>query len=389
MKIGFDISQTGRNKAGCGYFAHNLIQKLVDLDRQNQYLLYSAFGTRFWDAEHGTYTLRFKDKHCTHLLDELSHQESLALWGSSTFVDEKKLGTPDIVHANNFSCPTLASAHLVYTLYDLSFLEYPEFTQEENRWNCFNGVFDAATRADFVIAISEYSRQRFLQVFPHFPEERTRVVYLGSRFEGDVEQPVSGLVPNGFWLSVGTLEPRKNLRRTLRAYRKYLDSHADTKPMILAGGQGWLEDDLDQFIDTLGLTKYVRKLGYVDDASLQWLYKNCWAFVYPSIYEGFGLPVLEAMSLGAAVITAKTTSLPEVGGNAVLYVDPESEMGIVQAFTDLQNPNLRDRLRAAGREQASKFSWLQTAEQMLQVYTDVLHMPKRLSHDLTALTIQS
>jgi glycosyltransferase involved in cell wall biosynthesis len=377
MKIGFDISQTGKAKAGCGYVADSVIRQFVARETDNEYLLYSTFGTRFWDPEHGKNTRRIKQSNFTHLLDELSHQESLNFWSESTPIDEEKLGNPDVVHANNFSCPRLKKARVVYTLYDLSFLEYPEFTSEENRWQCFNGVFEAALHADLIIAISEYSRQRFLQIFPHFSEERTRTIYLGSRFEdAGQEKAVSGLTPNNFWLSVCTLEPRKNLRRTLKAYKQYIDLHLDTKPLVLAGGQGWLEDDIGQFIEDLGLTKHIHRLGYVDDSMLRWLYTNCWAFVYPSIYEGFGLPVLEAMSFGAPVITSNTTSLPEVGGDAVLYVNPLQEIEIVEAFEKLMNDDLRACLKEKSQQQSKQFSWSKTAQQVLQSYLDVLKMVK-------------
>jgi glycosyltransferase involved in cell wall biosynthesis len=375
MKIGFDVSQTGKAKAGCGYFADTLIGNLVTCEPNNEYLLYSTFGTRFWDSNHGKSTRRIKQNNCIHLLNDLSHQESLTFWSGVTPIDEALLGNPDIVHANNFSCPSFSNARVVYTLYDLSFLDHPEFTSEENRWQCFNGVFDAALRADFIIAISEYSRQRFLHIFPHFPEERTRTIYLASRFNNSSEEKaVSGLNPNNFWLSVGTLEPRKNLRKILSAYKQYIDLHCDPKPLVLAGGQGWLEDDIDQFIANLGLTKYVQRLGYVDDATLTWLYKNCWAFVYPSVYEGFGLPVLEAMSLGAPVITSNTTSLPEVGGDAVLYVNPAQEFELVKAFEKLMDKNLRNCLKDKSKQQSNKFAWAETAE---QAYVDVLKMPNK------------
>ncbi|WP_445629339.1 glycosyltransferase family 4 protein [Nostoc sp. DSM 114167] len=380
MKIGFDISQTGKSKAGCGYFADSLIKHLVNCNNNNEYFLYSAFGNTFWDPEHRISTCRFNKSNCTHLLDNFSHHESLAFWSSSAAIDEEKLGNPDVVHGNNFSCPRFNSARLVYTLYDLSFLDHPEYTSEENRWNCFNGVFSASMQADLIIAISEYSRQRFLEIFPHFPIERTRVVYLGSRFQdGDEEKPVANLEPDHFWLSVGTLEPRKNLRRTLLAYKKYIDIYNDPKPLVLAGGQGWLEDDLESFIVSIGLTKHIRRLGYVDDDTLNWLYKNCWAFVYPSIYEGFGLPVLEAMNLGAAVITSNTTSLPEVGKDAVLYVDPTNEADIVAGFAKLQDDKLRQVLRFNSPRQANNFSWSKAAKQVTQAYIDVLELPKKTS----------
>jgi glycosyltransferase involved in cell wall biosynthesis len=375
MKIGFDISQTGNAKAGCGYFADNLIKKLVEYDRENEYLLYSAFGTTYFDPGHAKNTRRFSESNCTHLLDDFTHQESLNFWNNLKHIDETRLGNPQIVHANNFSCPNLANASVIYTLYDVSFLDHPDFSSEENRWSCFNGVFNAALYADFIIAISDYSRKRFLEVFPHFPPERVCVIYLGSRFEElGTEKPVSNLTPDQFWLCVGTLEPRKNLRTILYAYRQYIDTYSDSKPLVLAGGQGWLEDDLEQFIDNLGLSKSVLKLGYVDDSTLRWLYKNCWAFAYPSIYEGFGLPVLEAMSLGAAVITSNTTSLPEVGGDAVLYVNPTNQAELVEKFAMLRDGELRSKLKTLGRTRSQNFSWSKTASEVLEVYEKVLHM---------------
>lgn len=375
MKIGFDISQTGNYKAGCGYFADNLIKNLVECDRENEYLLYSAFGNTYFDPGHAKNTRRFNNSNCTHLLDDLTHQGSLNFWNSSNNIDETRLGNPHIVHANNFSCPNLATASVVYTLYDVSFLDYPEFSSEENRLSCFNGVFDAALYADFIIAISDYSRKRFLEVFPHFSPDKICAIHLGSRFEeSGTEKSVTNLTPDEFWLCVGTLEPRKNLRTLLHAYRQYINAYPNSKPLVLAGGEGWLEDDLEQFIEKLGLSESVIKLGYVDDSTLRWLYKNCWAFVYPSIYEGFGLPILEAMSLGAAVMTSNTTSLPEVGGDAVFYVNPTSQNEIVEGFVMLSKGELRYKLKALGKTRSQNFSWSKTASQTLKVYEKVLRI---------------
>lgn len=377
MKIGFDISQTGNNKAGCGYFAESIIHNILKKDDRNTYLLYSTFGNTYCDPKHGKSTYRSQKINGINLLDRLSPEETLELWNSSN-IDEIKLGNPDIIHANNFSCPTLNKARVVYTLYDLSFIDYPEFTSEENRYKCFNGVFDAALNADLIIAISEYSRNRFLQIFPHFPQERTKVIYLGSRFEEIIEEKrVSKLEPDGFWLSVCTLEPRKNLRRTLQAYKNYIDIHSDIKPLVLAGSKGWLEEDLEKFIESLGLSDRVYLTGYVEDPTLKWLYKNCWSFVYPSLYEGFGLPILEAMSLGAAIITSNTTSLPEVGGDAVYYVNPHNLSKLTEAFAKLMNPKLRDQLKTKSCKQATLFSWSKTADRVLQIYQEVLQMPSR------------
>ena len=375
MKIGFDVSQTGKIKAGCGYMAESLINQLLAEDEDNTYLLYSAFGNTYWDPGHGKNTYRSQQKNCHHLLNNLSREDTLALWNGVN-IDEKKIGNPDIIHTNNFSCPQVKNARVVYTLHDIAFLDFPEFTSEENRYICFGGVFSAALYADFIVAVSEYSRQRFLEIFPHFPAERTKSIHLGNRLERvESEKAVPNLHPDNFWLSVCTLEPRKNLRNTLKAYKNYLDVNCDSKPLVLVGGRGWLEEDLEKFIVSLGLTDAVYLTGYIDDPSLRWLYKNCWSFIYPSRYEGFGLPVLEAMSLGAAVITSNIASLPEVGGDAVYYVDPTNISEITAAFCKLNDRAIRDRLKEKSITQAKKFSWSKTAKKIIKIYREVLQMP--------------
>jgi glycosyltransferase involved in cell wall biosynthesis len=383
MKIGFDISQTGKDKAGCGYFADSLIQWLTDLDSENEYILYPRFGTTFWDpdAERSTRKIDHPNVSRKFLLGDFS--KSMSFWKNLPSDAEELLGTPDIIHANNFSCPVcLKQARLVYTLYDLNFLEYPELTTEQNWWSCFEGVFSASIGADFIISISGHSRARFLETFPHYPKERVRVVYLGSRFRDDGKmQPqrrkIKALEPGKFWLGVGTIEPRKNLRRLLKAFSLYKKRSVPQYPLVLGGGKGWLEDGIEEFIQELGLVENVYILGYVSDEELAWLYANCFCFVYPSLYEGFGLPVLEAMSLGAAVITSNKTSLPEVAGDAGHYINPYDELDIAFALHKIaDNVDYREELKRKAVIQAKKFSWEKTAREVLSIYNQVIDMPK-------------
>jgi glycosyltransferase involved in cell wall biosynthesis len=384
MKIGFDISQTGKEKAGCGHFADSLIQALIHGDRENEYILYPHFGTSYWDPA-GKKTTRNSDRsNVSRIVIGNNFQESRTFWEHFPEHGEEMLGRPDIVHANNFSCPrAFHQAKVVYTLYDISFLIHPEFTSEQNRWICFEGVFNASCYADFIVAISDYSRKSFLETFPHYPTDRIRVVPLGSRFpsmSGDHPgSAVDGLVPDKFWLAVGTLEPRKNVRRLLRAYAAFISRNRECLPLALAGGKGWLEDDLEAFIHSLGIHEQVIMLGYVSDEELTWLYKNCFAFIYPSLFEGFGLPVLEALSLGAAVVTSNTTSLPEVAGDAAWYVDPLKEEDLVAAMTGLmKDHNYRTNLKSRTKSQARKFSWEGCASEVLTVYREVMGFPKRV-----------
>lgn len=376
MKIGFDVSQTGRSKAGCGYFADSLIRSLAQVDTHNDYLLYPTFGTTFWDPEWSA-AAQISQPNFRRGLGHRSFEEMQRFWADPPPDFELQLGQPDLIHANNYFCPTgLRTARLVYTLYDLGFIEMPEFTTEANRIACFDGVFRASLYADRIIAISAYSRQHFLQTFPHYPSERITVVYPASRLmkRDDLIKPkqLTQLQSDQFWLTVGTLEPRKNHRRLLQAYARLKAHLGKTYPLVLAGGKGWLMDDFERTVDELGLRQDVILLGYVDDVTLQWLYQNCFAFVYPSLFEGFGLPVLEAMSVGAPVIVSKVTSLPEIVKEAGLLIDPLDEENLLATMLNLTlEQSRRNNLRQQAITRASRFSWENAAKQAMTIYQEM------------------
>jgi glycosyltransferase involved in cell wall biosynthesis len=378
MKIGFDISQTGRLKAGCGYFAQSLIESLSESDTSHEYMVYPAFGTRFWDPHHATETWRSSRRHVHRGPEGMSHAANVALWQSDRRELEARLGAPDLIHANNFYCPRGLNARIVFTLYDLVVFDYPDFSTEANRLVCTDGILDAAVNADMLIAISDATRARFLELFPHYPPSRVRTVYPASRFaagQPTAELP-SPLAPHAYWLAVGTVEPRKNLRRLVQAYAALVREWPDTPPLVIAGGQGWLEQGFDRFVEELGIGDRVHRLGYVDDPILAALYANCFAFVYPSLVEGFGLPVLEAMTLGAATITSNCSSLPEIAGDAALTVDPEDEAALSAAMLTLKSGDSRDTLRSRAQRRAARFSWRAAARAVSGIYEEVRLQPR-------------
>lgn len=382
MHVGFDISQTGSGKAGCGFFAHAMITAMLDMTSTNRYSLFPSFGDFYFDPTmpilnpYSGGSTQYGPRH-------VSRETARVFWTASNV--ESALGMPDIVHANNFWCPIqLMSSRLVYTFYDMGFMIDPAWSTESNRIGCFDGVFRSAMAADWVVAISKASRAHYLQVFPHFPADRIRVIYPCSRFAnpsavGKRPKALKNITPNGYWLSVGTIEPRKNQRRLAEAYARYLALGGGPMPLVLAGGNGWLMDDFQEHLRDLGVAAHVIMTGYVSDEELIWLYRNCYANLYPSLFEGFGLPVLEGMQFGAPTLTSNSSSLPEVAGNAAILLEPEDGEAWAQAMLRLSGSKIeRDALRKAAFEQSNRFRWGNSARALLSLYDDAVALPKRV-----------
>lgn len=374
MLVGFDVSQTGAGKAGCGYLAFGLVNALAA--KGTQFVFYPHFGDLYWEPNPKACSC--PGAGCRMGPTFRWFEKSKHFWRKPPPDFEARLGNPDIVHSNNFFCPVgLAKARLVYTLYDLSFMENPEWTTEQNRVGCLEGVFGASLRADFILSISQATLEHFLRIYPHYPRGRTAVMHLASRFgQGSEKRPpkrLRGVAPGEYWLCVGTIEPRKNQLALLKALAKL----PGNRPLVLAGGRGWLMEDMARAVNELGLASRLKLTGYVDDAELAWLYANCLGFVYPSLFEGFGLPVLEAMSLGAPVITSNVSSLPEVAGDAAILVDPLDIEGIASAMARLEgDAGLRAALKVAGLARAERFSWEAAADAALDAYGRALALPK-------------
>lgn len=381
MKIGFDISQVGSGKAGCGYFAHALVRALLELAPQHKYELYPSFGGFYFDAlmpllnPYSGRDVHYGPRH-------LSRESARKFWAAEDV--EVALGVPDIIHSNNFWCPRqLSSSRLIYTLYDMGFVVDPSWTTETNRVGCFEGVFNSAATADWVIAISEASREHYLSIFPHFPKDRIRTIYPCSRFNdssalGQRPSALEGITVNGFWLNVGTVEPRKNQKKLAESYARYLGLGGQPMPLVLAGGKGWLMNDFQSHLESLGIAKDVVMTGYVTDEELIWLYRNCFANLYPSKFEGFGLPVLEGMQFGAATLASNSTSIPEIVANASILLNPDDVEIWAQTMLRLsESENERNSLITTGRMRAAEFEWQRSALQLLQLYDDAIAAPKR------------
>jgi glycosyltransferase involved in cell wall biosynthesis len=380
MRIGFDVSQTAERMAGCGIVADQFLRHLVPASPSDIFIPYPVFGN-YRNPEFATATRPDGPNVVADQFD-LSWTELNRAWDGPASEAVAFLGHPDVVHANNYSCPLDLPIPIVYTLYDMSQIECPEYHTERNRVMCFKGLFDASLHANRFMAISEYSRTRFLKWFPHVAPEHVSVVYLAARPSIAAplpEEEVGGvlrkfdLVPNEFWLAVGTIEPRKNYGLLLEVYAQLIaELPGHVSPLCIAGQAGWIESSLAPRIRQLDLDDRVHCLGFVEDAELAALYRACFGFVYPSLYEGFGLPVVEALACGAAVVAMRSTSLPEVVGGAGILVDPRSPAAYLDAMKQLVlEPGRRAELRAAAPQQAARFSWHRSAATLLDLYQSV------------------
>lgn len=267
----------------------------------------------------------------------------------------------DVVHCPTARVPFLRKpdARTIITIHDLVPLAAPQTHQWTYRVY-FRTVLPRALRHFDHIVASSTSTREDLQKFYAIEPSRISVVPLACGW-----RPLSAAevvrTKDDFFLWVGTLEPRKNLRRTIDAFAGYRTRSATKDRLLVVGARGWGRSGVS-------VPDGVEILGYVDDATLRTLFQRAKALVYPSLYEGFGFPVLEAMTQGCPVITSRSSSLPEVAGNAAIYCDPLDTASIGAAMSQVAGSELRDRMIDAGLTRAGEFSWDRTAEAIVAIY---------------------
>ncbi|HWQ12991.1 MAG TPA: glycosyltransferase family 1 protein [Roseiflexaceae bacterium] len=303
----------------------------------------------------------------------------------------------DVFHASDQFLHAPPGAAIVVTIHDMTTRVHPEWHVHANA--AMHDAKDrfALQRATRVIADSRATREDIVRHLG-VPAERISVVYLGydERFRPHTPDETRtalerhGLYHGGYILSLGTLEPRKNYERLIAAYARRsaacqvlraeagagssaLSTQHSALPLVIAGGHGWHDEPILAAPERYGVAGQVRFLGRVDDADLPALVAGARLFVYPSLYEGFGLPVLEALAAGVPVVAANATSLPEVLGDAGLLCDPRDPEDIARRMAEvLADPALAARLREAGPRRAAQFSWRRCARETLAAYEAAL-----------------
>jgi len=290
----------------------------------------------------------------------------------------------DVLHSPMHVLPVVCPTASVVTVLDLTFMRYPEAFPRHQRMYLEYATRRAVAKADAVIAISDCTRADVINQL-HGDPDRVFTIPLAAddSFRPATVKEVAEIrrrygVGETSVLYLGTLEPRKNIPALLEAFRQVRTDHDGDCRLVLGGGKGWYYRDVFRRVEELGLKDDVVFTGYVSQEDLPVLYSSATVFVYPTLYEGFGLPPLEAMACGTPVITSNTSSLPEVVGDAGVMVNPLSVDEISQAIhTVLSREDLRREMSAAGLERAKRFSWKETAGQTLKVYASAYERSRR------------
>lgn len=361
--VAIDYTPALAQGGGIGRYTRELVRALAGQDVCTSYRLFVA-GRRL-DALPGTPGVNF-----TWAAARLDPAWFARLWhrlGVPLHI-ERWTGPVDLLHAPDFTLPPVKpGTRTLLTVHDLSFIRAPDAAPPRLRAYLGRVVPRSVEQADHVLADSEATRQDLIDLYGT-PDEKVSVVYSGvdARF-GPVEdagairavRAAYGIGDGPFIFSVGTVQPRKNYARLAEALHR-LDR--PDLSLVIAGGEGWLEDDLYARIDALGLGERVRFIGFAADDDLPALYSAACVFAFPSLYEGFGLPPLEAMACGTPVVASNVSSVPEVVGEAGLLVDPLDVDALADALARaLDDEALRADLIEKGRERAAEFTWERAA----------------------------
>lgn len=298
----------------------------------------------------------------------------------------------DLVHALAFAGPLAISIPWIATVYDLSFVRYPQSFNRVNRLYLTWAVRQSVRRANRVIAISESTKRDLVQMFGA-KADRVSVVYCGvdpafmrQRHQTELMEFCQRRnLPEKMILHVGTIEPRKNIVRLIRAFARAKRAARLPHQLVLIGARGWKYAEVDAAIEQEEMANDVVFAGYVPQSELPLWYHAADLFVYPSLYEGFGLPPLEAMACGVPVVTSNASALPEVVGDAALQVSPEDETAIADAIVRaLTDQPLREQMIERGIQQSKRFSWERAGQATMALYRTVLEETQRGARRVSA-----
>ena len=392
MRIGIDYTSALRQDAGIGRYTRELVRAVLALDDGHQFALFAAAGglpEERW-REQGK-DLRLLGGEALDICSVPVTDDWLArIWHRLRvpIPVELAVGPIDVFYSPDFTLPpTRRGTRTLLTVHDLSFIHHPEAFVPRLRRYLERVVPRSIERADRVLADSEHTRSDLMALF-NVPGVKVSVITPGvdARFHppepgqpGDTRRQPTAQTANPlpasvrgrydiadapYALSVGTLQPRKNYVRLIRAFARMRERVKDDIHLLIGGGHGWL---FEPILREAGKHEWVNLLGFVEEEDLPTLYRGADLFAFPSLYEGFGLPVLEAMASGVPVVCSDSSSLPEVAGDAALLIDPLDVDGLGSAMARIwEDEGLRAGMITRGLAQAAGFTWHASARQLLE-----------------------
>ena len=381
LKIAFDAAPlTDDHLSGIGYCEAGLVQALPRLHPEHSY------GFQYFTLRHGAEKAQrlapWLQPDTTVKAARFSPLAYRAM--TSLLPVPYRLffgGDADITHFFNYIAPPGVGGKTVVTVHDMVIRAFPETVRTRTKLLLETGLKRSMQRADRIVTDSEFSRSEIIKYYPAFAD-KLRVVYCGvdlKRFQ-PVDDPAEIArvkqahgISGDYFLYLGTVEPRKNLVRLIEAYAKLLAQTEAPPKLVLAGGKGWLDSEIYQTVQTLQLDEQVLFTNYIPEADLRGLLCGALAFVFPSVYEGFGMPPLEAMACRVPVLASTAASLPEVTGDCAVDVDAFDPESIAEGMYRLwSDAGLRQELANRGYARAQTFTWDAAARQLYAVYEELL-----------------
>jgi len=373
MHIAIDARRICDEHAGMGVYTFNLINNLQKIDEENDYtVILNPLKNKIVETNGN-----FK-KYVTPI--SIENHIVGDLWRNFYLPHQLHKNKVDVFHDPGYFLPVINGGYRsVVTVHDLVVFSFPQTNSKKYFWYMKQMTSIGAKNADIIVADSYHTKEDLIKIL-NIPKEKIRVVYLATdkhlkptKDKKKLEEVKKKYHIDGkYILCVSTIEPRKNLPRLLSAYHQLRKETNLEHKLVVCGTFGWLFGDIFTTIDRLNLRDDVIFTGYIEDEELPHLYSAADLFVFPSLYEGFGLPALEAMACGIPVITSNSSSLPEILGDAGIMIDPYKPDDLSEAISKvLSDEKLRNKMKAKSLERSKKFSWEQTAQQTLEIYQDL------------------
>lgn len=375
MKIGLEIQSILKDKTGVGWYTQKIIENF-----NNSEIEFEGYGFNFLNRNDIKEELEHLNFNCK-INNFIPYSIYRRIWKFIPISYNTLFNSDvDIYHFFNYIVPPKINGKVIVTVYDMVYKVYPETMTKRNYERLDKELKRSVDRADKIITISKNSKKEIVK-FLDVDEAKIEIVYPGIDknlyFKDYNDEDIKRVrnkynLPLKYILYLGTLEPRKNIIRIIDAYAALKNQIDENICLVIAGKKGWMYEDIFNKVDTYGLKDDVIFTGYVDEKDKPIIYKMSKVFIFPSLYEGFGMPVLEAMAAGVPVITSNTSALPEVVGDAGILVNPYDILEIANSLKKiLEDSQIRLQLIEKGLKQSLKFSWKKSAEKLLEIYKEV------------------